>query len=349
MRPNFTRYSEKDRPSKLLAASLYGNLREVRRLLGQGVSPNVRDVDGDTPLIHATGAGNQLIIRELLAAGADLNLQNDEGLTPFTYALRWRNSRIDQVIPMLIVGSDMDLADNNGYFPRDYAMMAAFYRWKPRAGIEVDQLHLCITWAANEGDAKLLVHYLDNGVPTRILTNALVMSAFEGHAECCRILLGAGAYANGSDIHGNRPLAAAACNLRTELVRLLLKSGAEVDGRNSMKKTPLMLACEAGCLDCCGIGIKEFDKTRYDLVEFLLREGADVNATDESGKTPLHTLALDPAVTVLLLRHGADPFATDDDGCLPLSDVLDEKSRAVVRRCMLEFMTGNEVEEAMDS
>lgn len=344
-----TRFSEKQPAGRLLAAALHGNLREVRTLLAQGVHPDVRDVNGDTPLIRATGAGNSRIIQELLAAGADLNLQNDEGLTPLTYALRWRNSRIDSVINLLITGSRMDLADNHGFFPPDYAMMAASGRWKVPAEIEVDQLHLCMTWAANEGDAKLLGEYLCNHVPRRILTTALVMSVIEGHMLCCRLLLGKGADANGFDIYGNRPLAAAACNLRTEVVRLLLGCGAELDGRDSMQKTPLMRACEAASLDYGGMGIREIDKTRYDLVEYLLGEGADVNATDESGRTPLHSQELDPGTIVLLLKHGGDPFAADDDGCLPLSDLLDESSRAVVRRSMLEFMAERDVEEAMES
>lgn len=349
MSSGIARYSEKHPADRLLAAALHGNLREVRKLLAQGVQPDVRDVNGDTSLIRATGAGNPRIIQELLAVGADLNSQNDEGLTPLTYALRWRNSRIDQVIPLLIAGSDMDLADNHGYLPRDYAMMAAFQRWSIPEGILVDTHNLCVMWAANGGEAGLMAEYLESDVPQRILTNALVMAAIEGHLECCRLLLQKGADANGYDIYGNRPLAAAACNLRTEVVRLLLGFGAEIDGRDSMQKTPLMRACEAASLDYSEMGIKGIDKARYDLVELLLAEGADVNATDESGRTPLHSPELDPATIVLLFKHGADPFASDDDGCLPLSDLLDEGSRAVVRQCMLESMTEKDVEEAMES
>lgn len=349
MRSDTTKYWEKHPSDQLLAAALHGNLREVRKLLEKGVNPDVRDVNSDTPLIRATGSGNARIIQELIAAGADLNMQNDEGLTPLTFALRWRTSRIAPVITLLVEGSNMDLPDNHGYLPQDYAMMAAFYRWSIPEGIFVDSHHLCIMWAANGGDARLIAEYLGNEVPCRILTNALVMAAIDGHVECCRLLLNKGADVNGFDIHGYRPLASAACNLHAEIVRLLLDCGAEVDGRDSMLKTPLMRACEAASLGYNGIESKEFDKIKYDLVEFLLSVGADVNATDETGKTPLHSAELDPATIVLLLKNGADPFAPDDDGTLPLSDQLDVSGRAVVRRCMLEFMTEKNVEEAMES
>lgn len=349
MRQGDPRFSDKEPADRLLDAALHGNLREVRRLLDQGVSADVHDSKGDTPLIRATGAGNSRIVRELLAAGADPNLRNRDGMTALTYALRWRNSRIEPLIVLLAQGTDMDLADNHGYLPRDYAMMASYRRWNSPAGIVVDAHHLCITWAANGGDAGLLAEYLSKEVPCRILTNALVMAAFEGHVECCRLLLDRGADANGYDICGNRPLAAVAGNLNTEIVRLLLDRGAEVDGRDDMRKTPLMRVCEASVLACDGIERKEFDKTRNSLVELLLREGADVNAVDETGRTALHSLELDPSAIILLVKHGADPFAADDDGSLPLFSVLDEASRAVVRSYLLETMSEKDVEEAMES
>lgn len=60
------------------------------------------------------------------------------------------------------------------------------------------------------------------------------------------------------------------------LVELLLRTRADVNARDSSKRTILHLACES-----------DHEDTQR-VVNALLRARAEVNAQDESGVTPLH-------------------------------------------------------------
>ena len=106
-------YANMEPAEQLLEAAFQGNLREVRRLLAQGVSPDVCNEHGDTPLIRATGAGNRKIVQALIAAGADLNRRNRDGLTALMFALRWDDRACVSVRPLLVAASDPEIEDNH--------------------------------------------------------------------------------------------------------------------------------------------------------------------------------------------------------------------------------------------
>jgi len=72
------------------------------------------------------------------------------------------------------------------------------------------------------------------------------------------------------------PLHFAASEGHFEVVRILLKMGANVDSVSNFLRTPLHLACNKGYTD---------------IVEILLQSKANVNAQDKDGDTPIHILA----------------------------------------------------------
>lgn len=57
-----------------------GEIDKVRSMLAAGVSPNLRDACGNTPLHYADVAGYELLL-VLLKAGADPYAYNDSGQT----------------------------------------------------------------------------------------------------------------------------------------------------------------------------------------------------------------------------------------------------------------------------
>lgn len=80
---------EKRRPESdaLLRASRAGHADTVKTLLGSpGLDVNVRDENGNTPLIEAARAGHDEVVQALLVGGADAKVKNRQGKTALMYA-----------------------------------------------------------------------------------------------------------------------------------------------------------------------------------------------------------------------------------------------------------------------
>jgi ankyrin repeat protein len=71
---------------------------------------------------------------------------------------------------------------------------------------------------------------------------------------------------------GRAPLHVAASRCCTNVMELLLKSGAKLELKGNTGETPLHVAAQEGCVD----GVK-----------ILLQKGAQINARDNDGHTPL--------------------------------------------------------------
>ena len=122
-----------------------------------------------------------------------------------------------------------------------------------------------------------------------LLSGAVV----KGQTDLVKVLLEHGAEVNARSSQGATPLDDAALKGRVEVARLLLQHGADVKARNSYGGTPLHDAALGG---------------HADVVELLLENGAAIDARDDSGATPLYQAAAWGRLEVvdLLLRKGAD-------------------------------------------
>ncbi len=87
-----------------------GNLLYMRFLLQKGADPNLRDKDGNTPLMVAVSSGYGDLIAPLIAARANVNQGNDSGETPLIRAVQRRDTAI--IRELLTAGADPDQADS---------------------------------------------------------------------------------------------------------------------------------------------------------------------------------------------------------------------------------------------
>lgn len=85
----------------LLEAAKEGNASQVRGLLEQGINPNVRDADGNTPLIYAAHTSLPAVDM-LLFAGADVNAKNQNGLTPLVNAFLYGTPNREAMIKRIL-------------------------------------------------------------------------------------------------------------------------------------------------------------------------------------------------------------------------------------------------------
>lgn len=133
--------------------------------------------------------------------------------------------------------------------------------------------------ALEEGDQELMdlfvrahfnIHIVDdNGTPP------LLVALKKGYTIVAKILLAAGADVNEKDRLGLTPLMVA-CGKPTagykEVAETLIKKGAHINVRDALGYTPLLLALSGGTLE---------------IAELLIEKGADIGARTRTGDTPL--------------------------------------------------------------
>lgn len=145
--------------------------------------------------------------------------------------------------------------------------------------------------------AELLISY---GAPVNPPGNdqiPLVSAVMNQHPKVISLLLSHGASMSVTDRLGWTPLIFASRRGYLSIMKLLVESGAPVNGAGVQGLTPIMT-----CADPQG-------------VMYLLEKGADVHARNGDGDNCLQMAAcLDfpPSVICLLLKAGADPTVTVD-------------------------------------
>ena len=127
----------------------------------------------------------------------------------------------------------------------------------------------------------------------------LIIAANDGDIIRVRELLDAGINPNITDYDGDTPLVYASEEGYTEIVKLLLDSGADADPnlQEQGRYTPLIVSSD----------------NDYDIVKLLLENGADPNIQNHEGYTPLiwATIMGCNDIVKLLLENGADPNISD--------------------------------------
>ena len=163
-----------------------------------------------------------------------------------------------------------------------------------------------------------------NGHPDHCGHTPLSAAVSNGNEECVRRLVAAGADPNKANPSGQPPLMIAATNGNLNLVEILLKEGAYVDGNpEHSSDTPLLAAVSNGNVEC---------------VRCLLARGADPNKTNPSGQTPLMIAATNGNLNLvdILLKEGAyvDGDPEEHPSITPLIETVRYDNEEYVRRLL---------------
>ena len=134
----------------------------------------------------------------------------------------------------------------------------------------------------------------------------LLNASVNGHTEVVKLLLKFGADPNIGNYNETTPLHKAARGGHSELVKQLLDGGAMPDKQNIYGFTVLIGAAAHG---------------HQNTVELLLEAGADPNKSNRFGETPLIEAAWSgyESLVKLLLKKGADPTRANVSGQTALS------------------------------
>ena len=84
------------REQKLFKAVQSGKADAVTQLIASGISPDITDKQGNTPLMEAARKGNKDMVNRLLQSGADVDIRNGKGQTALDIAVANKRTAVFQ-------------------------------------------------------------------------------------------------------------------------------------------------------------------------------------------------------------------------------------------------------------
>jgi ankyrin repeat protein len=180
-------------------------------------------------------------------------------------------------------------------------------------GAKADDGSTCLHYAVQSGSVALVLLLLQQQAHVNVNAQTangstpLYLAAQKGQLDMVNVLLENGAHANLATSSGSGPLFAAAREGHVEILRILLLAGrAEVDARDNVRMTPLLVACDAGAKS---------------VVDALLAEGrANELAVASNGWNALHFAARsgNAQIVTQLLARGISANSCASDNSTPL-------------------------------
>ncbi|XP_036613184.1 protein phosphatase 1 regulatory subunit 12B isoform X3 [Trichosurus vulpecula] len=230
-----------------LAACSSGDTDEVKRLLSRGADINTVNVDGLTALHQACIDENLDMVKFLVENRANVNQQDNEGWTPLHAAASCGYLNIAEYF--INHGASVAAVNSEGEVPSDLAEEAAMkdllLEQVKKQGVDLEQ-------SRKEEEQQMLQdarQWLNSGKiedvrQARSGATALHVAAAKGYSEVLRLLIQAGYELNVQDHDGWTPLHAAAHWGVKEACSILAEALCDMDIRNKLGQTPFDVADE---------------------------------------------------------------------------------------------------------
>ncbi|SDM22238.1 hypothetical protein SAMN05421823_111147 [Catalinimonas alkaloidigena] len=212
-------------PSHLHQAVASGDVQRVNELLQQGVSPEERDDQGQTPLFLAVQSEGREMVMLLLRHHADVGARDAQGCTPFLIA-----AAHDQTVAALLLldqGAKLGATDKDGNSALHYAASTG-------------SLRMVEFLLARGLDLEKTNRHHRTPLMAAILGSPLFETSEVGErVQAAELLLTRGANPNAQDLEGNMPLhLSASADALSPFTRLLLRHGGDASARNKAGQTP---------------------------------------------------------------------------------------------------------------
>ncbi len=249
----------------LMQAAIDGDVEQVTQLLAEGGDVNVATALGDTPLMFAARHSRSEVARLLIDEGADIDAQSDEEKTALILAIEGGDTETARLL--IEKGAELDIVYRD---PESHLV-----HWT------------ALTRAIREGDTETAKLLIEKGASLDIpeTLTPLDQAVFWGNLAVAQLLLAHGVVPSDSDLQS------AAEHRDTEMARLMIEGGANVNGYAHEGNSALHRAAKSG---------------NAEMVRLLIDNGANVNKKDASGIRPLNKAKRgDTAVRELLQQAGA--------------------------------------------
>uniref|UniRef100_A0A8C5MBF1 Ankyrin repeat and SOCS box containing 3 n=1 Tax=Leptobrachium leishanense TaxID=445787 RepID=A0A8C5MBF1_9ANUR len=245
-----------------------------------------------------------------------------------------RRGDIKSLKKLIKKGYSVDVPDNRGWMPIHEAAFSNSSRClqllintassssyiKSKTFEGESSLHL----AAKSGSSKCAQLLLQAGADVNNVTNGEITPLFlaveSGHEDVVKLLIKNKANVNGPHSYsGWNPLHQASMMERVDIMQILLESGVDKECEDDFGVTPLFIAAQYG---------------KYDSLRMLILNGANVNCQAKDKATPLFIAAQEghEKCAELLLSKGADPnlFCNDEFWQLPIHAAAQRGQRGVL-------------------
>ena len=338
-----------DTGGDIFDAARSGDTAKLKEYLELGVSVDVTDEDGRTPLHCAAGEGQVGAVKLLIEKGCCFDLVDKNGWTPSIYATMQGQDEVEVLLKLAQLVRDptgstlLRAAAADGQLEVIEMLLSVGGRKlmtmvDGKAGTPLHQ-------AARHGHKDVVACLLNEGCPIDIRDSngftALYVAAQRGHVVIIEMLAIHGSDVNVVDNEGMTPLHSAANCGQLESIHTLLKLGGrkslaianapedflhpavihdQLESvntllRSSGKELPTKRVEVRGTPlhQAAGMGHKE-------IVALLLNEGCPIGTRDNHGYSALHLAACFGRVHVIeeLVNHGLDVNVEDNEGCTPL-------------------------------
>ncbi|XP_058273097.1 protein phosphatase 1 regulatory subunit 12A isoform X3 [Hemibagrus wyckioides] len=236
-----------DEGAVFLAACSSGDTEEVLRLLERGADINYANVDGLTALHQACIDDNVDMVTFLVEHGACINQPDNEGWIPLHAAASC--GYLDIAEYLISEGANVGVVNSEGETPLDIAEEEAMEELLKneinRQGVDIE--------AARKEEERIMLRdarqWLNSGQisdvrHTKSGGTALHVAAAKGYTEVLKLLIQAGYDVNIKDYDGWTPLHAAAHWGKDEACRILVENLCDMDVVNKVGQTAFDVADE---------------------------------------------------------------------------------------------------------
>ncbi len=313
-------------------ACINGDYNKVKTLINAGFNVNATDKDGNTAILFASIRGHSEIVELLIKNGAKVNVKNNAGITPLMRATVKSKTKTMQIL----IDNRADLyakdnegksviyyADNSLYFEKSRPLINKAIQKRKKAtadlikaikeGIYIN-VEQAILSGADVNSPSGGFHSLPLNIAVLSRNRSVESNTFEkNYYEISKLLIKNGANVNGEDELRGTPLDIAAGNNDIYMIKLLFDNKADVNYEDRYTKTPFLNACA-------------WSLTLPSVINLMIKNGANINYQNEEGLTALMLITrANPEYNKdtyhnqiekvkILIANGADLSLTDKYG-----------------------------------
>ncbi|KAI3386122.1 hypothetical protein SNEBB_011327 [Seison nebaliae] len=276
----------------LLDATFRNDIEEVKRLLDEGVDPNVSNEDGLTALHQTCIDNNVELLKCLLEKNADVNIRDHDGWTPLHAAATCGHKDVSLIL--IENNADVLAVNTDGNMPYDICEDndTLIQIEMKMADQGITQKVIDETRSQPERDLLRRLRELKEVVENSVKNSLLTAPKSSGQLVSMQFSLPI------SQIHQNT-----------------YKSQQETLGKDFDSKDNATYLHVAAAY------------SYFDVIKFLIDEcNVEINPTDSDGWTPLHaaTWWTNPQIIQYLIEHSADLYKKNDSGNTPLDICPDQ-------------------------